>query len=155
MFLEFLETLSTLDGVVAVALVTGVVSLASVLIAKIIETRQTKKRYLYEKREPSYKKFITIFYGIAKDTASGKAINFDIVIEDMWDVSESFMLWGSNKVIKKYLAFRKNTDSKKTLQLVEDIIFAMRKDLGYSKFFMKKGDILGIISDEQNGGTVT
>ena len=51
-----------MDSVVIVAIITGGISIVTVLISsivsKFIEYRQITKRYLYEKREEPYKAFI-------------------------------------------------------------------------------------------------
>ncbi len=64
-------------------------------------------------------------------------------------------LWGSNKVIKKWLEFRSKTlehemDHKETLLMLEEIIFEIRKDMGQSKRGLKKGDILKFFINDVN-----
>lgn len=69
------------------------------------------------------------------------------MLEDVFSFSKKLTLWGSNKVIRKWLVFRsKSVEGKinptKTLFLLEDIVFEIRKDMGQSKRGLKQGDIL-------------
>lgn len=61
------EKASKLEAVVVVALITGGVSIVSVLITsvvgKIIDYRKSRKEYLAKKREEPYSKFIDLFFG--------------------------------------------------------------------------------------------
>ena len=63
---EFAQATSKVDAVIIVALITSAVSILGVvlssIVAKILEYRQTTKRYLYEKREEPYSEFIEMVY---------------------------------------------------------------------------------------------
>lgn len=69
------------------------------------------------------------------------------------EFSKGLTLWGSNRVVKKWLKYKKaslsqpNADS---LLLLEDIIYEIRKDVGLRKK-LGKGDMLSIfINDVEN-----
>ena len=142
---------SKLDAVVIVALITGTVSIIGVIISsiisKIIEYRQNIKRYLYSKKEGPYAEFIEMVYKIQEKTKAGDEYPEEEMLEDVFSFSKKLTLWGSNKVIRKWLVFRsKSVEGKinptKTLFLLEDIVFEIRKDMGQSKRGLKQGDIL-------------
>lgn len=67
---------SSMDSVVIVAIITGGISIVTVLISsivsKFIEYRQITKRYLYEKREEPYKAFISMVYKLQKSTRNNQ-----------------------------------------------------------------------------------
>ena len=72
----------------------------------------------------------------------------------MSEFSKGLTLWGSNKVVKKWLRYRKaameNMSPERSLLLLEDIIFEIRKDVGQRKR-LGKGDVLSIfINDIEN-----
>ena len=72
----------------------------------------------------------------------------------MSEFSKGLTLWGSNKVVKKWLIYRKaameNMSPERSLLLLEDIIFEIRKDVGQRKR-LGKGDVLSIfINDIEN-----
>ena len=57
-----------------------------------------------------------------------------MMLEDLSRFSRQITLWGSSKVVKKWVKFREN------LFLMEEIMNEMRKDLGLKK--VKKGNLL-------------
>lgn len=133
------------------ALITGTVSIIGVIISsiisKIIEYRQNIKRYLYSKKEEPYAEFIEMVYKIQEKTKAGDEYPEEEMLEDVFSFSKKLTLWGSNKVIRKWLVFRsKSVEGKinptKTLFLLEDIVFEIRKDMGQSKRGLKQDDIL-------------
>ncbi len=158
---DFLKKfVSTTDKVIIVAMITGMVSIIGVVftsvIAKVIEYQYNVKKYLYDKREIPYEQFISIIYTIMEDTK--KTINKQMTESDkfkmMSEFSKGLTLWGSNKVVKKWLRYRKaameNMSPERSLLLLEDIIFEIRKDVGQRKR-LGKGDVLSIfINDIEN-----
>jgi ABC-type multidrug transport system fused ATPase/permease subunit len=70
------QVASNMDVVVIVALITGSISILSVVISsivsKIIEYRQNTKRYLYEKKEEPYSEFIEMVYKIQENAKETK-----------------------------------------------------------------------------------
>lgn len=148
---------STTDKVIIVAMITGMVSIVGVVftsvIAKIIDYRYNVKKYLYDKREVSYEQFISIIYTIMEDTK--KPVNEQMTeaarIEMMSEFSKGLTLWGSNKVVKKWLKYRKasleNMSPESSLLLLEDIIYEIRKDVGQRKK-LGKGDVLSIFIND-------
>ena len=141
-------------------MITGMVSIIGVVftsvIAKIIDYRYNVKKYLYDKRETPYEQFISIIYTIMEDTK--KPINEQMTESDefrmMSDFSKGLTLWGSNKVVKKWLRYRKaameDMSPENSLLLLEDIIYEIRKDVGQRRR-LGKGDVLSIfINDIEN-----
>jgi len=97
---------SSMDSVVIVAIITGGISIVTVVISsivsKFIEYRQITKRYLYEKREEPYKDFISMVYKLQKSTKNPQEeYTQEQMINDISAFSESLTLWGSSRVIKK------------------------------------------------------
>ncbi|MDE7332306.1 MAG: hypothetical protein K2O16_08675 [Lachnospiraceae bacterium] len=158
---DFLKKfVSTTDKVIIVAMITGMVSIVGVVftsvIAKIIDYRYNVKKYLYDKRETPYEQFLSIIYTIMEDTK--KPVNEQMTESDkfrmMSEFSKGLTLWGSNKVVKKWLRYRKasleDMSPENSLLLLEDIIYEIRKDVGQRKR-LGKGDMLSIfINDIEN-----
>ena len=138
-------------------MITGMVSIIGVafmsVIAKIIDYRYNVKKYLYDKREKPYEQFISIIYTIMEDTK--KPANEQMTESDkfrmMSDFSKGLTLWGSNKVVKKWLRYRKTAmedmSPENSLLLLEDIIYEIRKDVGQRKR-LGKGDVLSIFIND-------
>lgn len=155
---DFLKRfVSTTDKVIIVAMITGVVSIVGVvftsIIAKIIDYRYNVKKYLYDKREVPYEQFISIIYTIMEDTKKpeNKQMTESDKFRMMSNFSKGLTLWGSNKVVKKWLRYRKASlkgiSPENSLLLLEDIIYEIRKDVGQRKR-LGKGDMLSIFIND-------
>ena len=157
-FGDFLKRMvSTTDKVIIVAMITGSVSILGVvissIIAKVVDYRFNVKKYLYDKREEPYEQFIEMVYRIMEDT---KKTERDRLSEDemrsmVSEFSKGLILWGSNRVAKKWIKYRKQCEEGNTqnLFLLEEIIYEMRRDVGLKK--MKRGNILSFfINDIEN-----
>lgn len=72
------------------------------------------------------------------------------MIKDLSSFSRKITLWGSKDVVKKWVQFRKNATNPegamKNLLLVDDIMNAMRKDLGVKCVNQK--DLLSFFVDD-------
>lgn len=154
---SFVNRLSNMDAVVIVALITGSVSILGVVISsivsKIIEYRQNIKRYLYEKKEEPYSEFIEMVYKIQENVKENKEHDDKEMLDDIFSFSKKLTLWGSSKVIRKWLTFRKisqeqNDNPTDNLFILEEIIFEIRKDMGQKKSGLKQGDILAFFVND-------
>ena len=147
--IKLTAVVSKLDAVVIVALITGLVSIVGVIIssiiAKIIDYRKSRQEYLTQKREKPYGEFVEMIYRVQKNTKDPGTYSDEQMLEDLSKFSKQITLWGSSRVINKWIEFRENgSDPKKAkdnLFLMEEIMNDMRKDLGLKK--VKKGNLLG------------
>lgn len=147
-------TASSLDAVIIVALITGMVSIVSVVfssvVSKMIDYRQKRREYLYQKREEPYSDFIGVVYKLQERIKNKDEYPQSEMSEDMRSFSRKLTLWGSNRVVKKWLKFRRlsssNADGKDTLFVMEDIMFAMRKDMGLRR--LRKGSLLAFFIND-------
>ena len=153
---EFAQATSKVDAVIIVALITSAVSILGVvlssIVAKILEYRQTTKRYLYEKREEPYSEFIEMVYKLQMNIKNKENYSEEEMLTDIVKFSKKLTLWGSDKVIKKWLKFReiRQDPDKKTenLFILEDIIFEIRKDMGQKRGKLEKGDLLAFFVND-------
>lgn len=148
---------SNMDSVVIVAIITGGISIITVIISsvisKIIEYKQITKRYLYEKREKPYSEFIAMVYKLQTSNRNGKGeYTQSQMVDDISNFSELLTLWGSSKVIKKWVKFREialdNQSGPENLFKLEDIVFEIRKDMGQKKKGLKQGDLLSFFIND-------
>ncbi len=150
------EFVSTTDKVIIVAMITGTVSIIGVVftsvVAKIIDYRYNVKKYLYDKREVPYEQFISMIYTIMEDTkkpVDERMTEFEMS-RMVSEFSKGLTLWGSNKVVKKWLKYRKASigqPNPENLLLLEDIIYEIRKDVGLRKK-LGKGDMLSFFIND-------
>ena len=145
---------STLDAVVVVALITGAVSIIGVIIssivAKLIEHKHKRQEYLTQKREESYGEFVEMIYKLQTNGKNGYVYTQEEMMEDLSKFSRKITLWGSSKVVNKWVQFRENgTNPQKAannLFLLEEIMNEMRKDLGLKK--VQKGNLLAFFVND-------
>lgn len=140
---------NTSDQVIVVAMITGTVSITGVvissIIAKIVEYKYNVKKYLYNKREEPYKQFVEMIYRIMENSKKkdDEKMSEEEMAQMVSEFSKGLTLWGSNRVVKKWLKYRKSsiTGSENTLWEMEDIIYEIRKDVGLGRR-LGKGDML-------------
>lgn len=152
--IKLTEVASKLDAVIIVGLVTGLVSLTgaiiSSIVAKIVDYRKSRQEYLTQKREKPYGEFVEMIYQVQKNIKEPGTYSDEQMLEDLSKFSKQITLWGSSRVINKWIEFRENSSdsekAKNNLFLMEEIMNDMRKDLGLKK--VKKGDLLGFFIND-------
>lgn len=154
-FVLWLSSLtSNLDAVVVVALITGAVSITGVIlssiVAKSIEYRKSRQDYLAKKRENPYGEFVDMVYKIQQNSKKPNSYTEKEMLEDLSKFSKEITLWGSSKVVAKWVQFREcrvnPNGSPDNLFILEDIMNEMRKDLGLKK--VKKGNLLAFFIND-------
>ena len=107
--LKLTAVASKLDAVVIVALITGVVSIVGVIIssiiAKIVGYHKSRQEYLTQKREVPYGEFIEMIYKIQKNVKNAGSYSDQQMIDDLSKFSKQITLWGSSRVINKWIQF--------------------------------------------------
>lgn len=143
---------SKLEAVVVVALITGMLSLISVIVTKRIDYRRARDEYLAKKREEPYGGFVNMVYKIMDNGRTPGSYSESEMKNDLLSFSKEITLWGSPKVAKKWVEFRQNGVNPNkafgNLFIIEDIMNEMRKDLGMKK--MKRGGLLSFFVNDIN-----
>lgn len=129
--------LSKMDAVVVTAIIAGAVSITGVVIssivAKVLEFKKSRQEYLAQKREEPYGEFVEMVYKLTINQNNNHYKQEDMV-KDLSSFSKKITLWGSKDVVKKWVQFRKNAANPegaiRNLLLIDDIMNAMRKDIG-------------------------
>lgn len=145
---------SKMDAVVIVAFITGGVSIIGVIIssivAKSIDYKKARRTYLAQKREKPYGEFVEMIYKIQQNSKKPNSYTEKEMIADLSRFSREITLWGSSKVVNKWVKFRENGANpeagKENLFIMEDIMNEMRKDLGLKK--VKKGNLLAFFVND-------
>ncbi len=154
-FVGWLSSLaSKLDAVIIVALITATVSLVGVIlssiVSKIIDYKKNREEYLAQKREKPYGEFVDMVYKIQQNSKKPNSYTEEEMISDLLKFSKEITLWGSKKVVKKWVKFRENGANPKAAQenmfVMESIMNEMRKDLGLKR--TKKGNLLSFFIND-------
>lgn len=141
---SLIELSSKLDAVIIVALITAIVTIISGVISKIIDYKQKRNEYLSQKREEPYAEFINVYYKMQEKITKGDVYSQEEMFDDIQKFQKKLMLWGSNRVIRSWIDFRENANSNETSTLfyMENILYAIRKDMGYKN--LGKGKLLSM-----------
>lgn len=147
-------TASQLDAVVVVALITGGVSITGIIlssiVAKSLEYKRARREYLTQKREEPYSKFIEMIYKTQQGSKQGYSYPKEEMTADIISFSKQITLWGSPRVVNKWVKFRELSLSGNpgidNVLLTEEIMNAMRKDLGLKR--VKKGNLLALFIND-------
>jgi len=119
--------------------------------AVVIAQQRSKSREIAEAHRPKkielYNSFITTMIGIIRKHkgSDSKALEGDKEIEEFfYKFTAEVVLWGSPGVLGHYATFR-NLGQEKNPNIVlimDDIMQAMRKDLGLSNWGLSRGDLM-------------
>lgn len=143
-----------LDEKVAAALIaacgTVIVSVATVVYTQ----HKAKSREIEEvhrsKKIEIYKQFMDkAIIGVlrASKDKSLESAEYQSELEGLFfSFSNELIVWGSPEVIRAYAAFRNGGSSPARLLQLDDLLRAIRQDLGNSNFNLKRGDLIKLFS---------
>ncbi|MFC1743829.1 hypothetical protein ACFL35_07525 [Candidatus Riflebacteria bacterium] len=124
-------------------------SVISFQVSKNLEKRFESESLLKKERGPIYEELIkfilTFIHEIEQDSEN---YSREQVLK-MEKITCRIMVWGSDMVIKEFLALRNaildGGDNSQLAGQFENLILAIRKDTGYGNKFLAKGDIANTI----------
>ncbi len=151
-----LSTLSTIDVAIVVALITGCVSIVTVIGGGIANNylayRQRNSEYLREHRAQAYEKLIEIVYKMLMKSKKNEQYSADEMLSDMNDFNQSLTLWGSSKAIRLWDEWRlatvgKQPSASELLFAMEKVLIQLRRDMGQGRG-LKRGDLLKLFIND-------
>jgi len=154
-----ISTFASLDPNVAAAIVAGIVtvtvSVASLLVSRRLENRAQVIKENREKKIPVYEDLLKFMSNLLMANKLGIQVTDKETIEFMSDFTQRFMVWGSDEVVEAFGQFRRTSTVPKELQKpielmfrYEELILAIRKDLGHGNKDIKRGDILSLFVND-------
>jgi len=138
--------ITSLPPIVAGAIITGTLGIPSLVLGNIFIKKREIELKLREKRADVYEKFVKkIIHKITRpDEVSDEELT-RFLIEFTSDV----ILWGSDKFVKNYSELRQRLINQQSNSLeFEDIMFDIRKDLGYSNQGLTEGYLFSLFVNE-------
>ena len=142
-----LSTLSTIDVAIVVALITGCVSIVTVIGGGIANNylayRQRNSEYLREHRAQAYEKLIEIVYKMLMKSKKNEQYSADEMLSDMNDFNQSLTLWGSSKAIRLWDEWRlatvgKQPSASELLFAMEKVLIQLRRDMGQGTMWLRR-----------------
>lgn len=146
--LDLFQAMGSLDTAIIVALVTGLISIVTVVVGGIASNEQRRVQYLREHREQPYQKLIEMVYKMMAKSKNSESYEIEELLRDFDEFSRALTLWGSPQAIKLWTAWRlanvgrgPKPNPRELLFAMEGILFQLRRDMG-QKRGLKKGDLL-------------
>lgn len=149
---------STVEPALGAALVaasaTVLVSVLSVLLSKRSESKALIASQLREKKVPVYEKIVNhIFLITFADKLGKQPPTEEENIQFFANTTTELIIWGSKEIVDAFGDFRfqimkitESTDPKVVLASVEDLLLAIRKDLGHNHQISNEGSCYACIS---------
>lgn len=152
--------LSNLDSNVAAAIVaaaaTVLVSVVTLLVGKAMEVRTEIREEHRRRKIPVYESLIKFMSRATMGEKVGKKPTEAETLEFFIEFTQDLMIWGSNEVISSWVEWRKTANEnsmdgqkgRSILYSYEDLVFAIRKDLGHRSGVLEKGDMLRLFVND-------
>ena len=134
---------------IAAALIGGFFALKGYSEAK---KREVSARHFIEKKN-AYADFIDLLFDLIKEQKKGTPLSEEYMAESMNKFQRVLITWGSPNTISTYNKFLKNANpdnSSNILFLMDDLLHAIRKDLGHDNTKLGRGDLVGMFLDEKS-----
>lgn len=138
---------------VITTVIAATATIIAALIAVVVSQQWTKKREIAESHRQQKIDLYTPFIKMVMDQmqrqknsgSKDAAANLASVDKFFRKFTTDLVLWGSPKFVRSYLKFRKAAKENSTDDLVlamDDLIRALRKDLGHSDWLLPRGDLI-------------
>ncbi|WP_350343973.1 hypothetical protein PRVXT_000338 [Proteinivorax tanatarense] len=141
---------------IVAAVATILVSVFSIVIAKLFERKRAIEQELREKKIPMYEEFIKFWFKVLmSEKTEAKQLSEKNMVVFFSEFTEKLMVWGSDEVVKKWSNYRRlyvsdklKSDSVNAMFEFERLLMAIRKDMGHKNKDIKKGELLGLFIND-------
>jgi hypothetical protein len=148
----------TLAAAIIAASATVIVSVTTVVLGNVYASRIQVQKENRDRKIPVYEHLLTFFFRFMNSEKTGEVFDEVELVKFGQEFNRQFMVWGSDAVVSAYVKWRmyitrqtSPPDPKESLFLLEDLIFAIRRDLGYKNNGLTAGDILAVfVNDVQS-----
>lgn len=144
----FLGLNSDVAQAIIAAVATVFATLLTLIYSKQYETQEIERNKIREKKIPIYEEWISFFMKLALEKNEKKKPSEQDILKFSIENTQKLMIWGSDSVVKAFSDWRtellKNTENQTphSLFLFEDLLYAIRKDLGHHNRNLNKGTLL-------------
>jgi hypothetical protein len=134
---------------VVAAVVTGFAALIGLAVQRYMEQQREDRRERRERMAPIYEQLVRTFY----DGAADGDVNQDDLLTFFQDLAQSLLIWGSEPVIMAFNRWRATIaeleeGSPDALFAFEELLYAIRADLGNEAKKMGRGDLLRVFIND-------
>ena len=140
------------DPNVRAALVAAIGMFAvAILSHRQIKKREIDARHFVDKRE-AYMKFMDLFFDVMKGQRLKKPAKDSKLVEDLATIKKYLMVWAGAEMLDAWERFESqaqaatsNPDPTKTLMSFDNLLRAIRKDLGHNDTLLDQGALVSMI----------
>lgn len=147
----------SLDKTVAAALVaasaTFVVSVVSVVVGNLYVYYLRVRTETRRRKIPVYESLLEFIFRFLGASEVNPAPTETEAREFMSRFNRDFMVWGDDRVLQAWVKWRKHmnsapADTREATFLIEDLVLAIRRDVGHNNRGLTEGDILTIFIND-------
>ena len=151
------RSLTNIKSDIAVAIVaasaTITVSIVSLVISKVMETRSAVIQELRAKKIPIYEELIsTLFKYQFAEKLGEERMGETELIKFFANLTEKLTIWGSDGIIRAFSDFRlassRIAKPEDILFIYENLLLEIRKDLGHKNRNLKRGMVLSLFIND-------
>lgn len=156
----FYNQVLSVDPRISAALIAGVITIVATSLTITIPRHFQKKMeiesHLRDQKSDAYKQLLELLFKILMGAKMGEPLSDKDLTKQMSKFTESLILWGSEDVIKSYRDFRKYFMHRKPngnlsldeINLLENLLLTIRKDMGHKNKNLQQGDILSLFIND-------
>ena len=138
------------------AVQSAILALIGTVLASSLMHFSAKKREIdarhFEKKSEGYQKFIDLMIEMIQSTKSGNPTSQDELIRKMFDFKRTLFVWADADVIRAWNKFeeldwegKNKGDLALAFRVWDELLRALRRDLGKQDGLLPKGDLVGLI----------
>jgi membrane protein implicated in regulation of membrane protease activity len=147
-----LATLSseTAAGIIAAA-ATVLVSVLTLVLSKRYEHQREIEQEHRKQKTPIYEDFIAQLFKVMMGGKYGNAkVTEDELMIFFSEFAQKMLIWGSDKVVQQYVIYRSGgtDDGLQHMIRLENLIYAIRADLGHKNAGLKQGDMFRLFIND-------
>lgn len=151
----FAELNPNVAASIVAAVATITVSVITVVVGRKLEANALLRKEHREKKSPVYRSLLSFMAKVLASAGSETPVNQGEVVAFMTKFTPKMMVWGSDDVIAKWRKFlaatieasKSEPESEIQVQSLfhyEELIYAIRRDLGHKNKGLGQGTILGL-----------
>ncbi|MCL2285677.1 MAG: hypothetical protein FWC32_04850 [Firmicutes bacterium] len=155
---ELVYTVSAMDTVIIIALISGTITIFGLIINSILslhiknsEVKFKRKAVLLKKLEGPYTQFVNMLFDMVHKKEDVEKIDEEVRIRLLRDMSREIILYGSDKVVKKWVDYRKKSSNfsvTEHLIYLEGLLHLIREDMGNGRGELMVGDLLSLFASD-------
>lgn len=156
----FYNQVLSIDPRISAALITGFLAIIAtsltITIPKYLEKKMEIDEHHREQKSGMYKELLEFLFKLFMGPKIDKSLSQEEIVEFMARFTENLILWGSEDVITKYRAYRIHylqrelgtKTTMKEIEILENLLLAIRKDMGHKDKKLIRGDILSLFLND-------